>query len=130
MSDAADWPTSDMVDNELTLLTTARLPMLASAQSRARASRRVVSLIKGSAYEVPAAVDAPKEWQFLAVEWLAAAAYARFPEYFRAKMPAIEEVELRIARTARVEPTENKTYAASEGGSAWDYSCLGGGVLP
>lgn len=135
MSDATDWPTSDAVDNELSSLTTARIPMLGSAQSRARAARRVVSLIKGSGTEVPPAVDAPTEWQALAVEWLAASAYERFPEYFRAKFPTIEDVEKRIVRTARIEPAENKTYAASSGGvaDAFDYpSCGGdyGGILP
>lgn len=135
MSDATDWPTSDMVDNELSSLTTARIPMLGSAASRARAARRVVTLIKGTAYEVPAAATAPGEWQALAVEWLAASAYERFPEYFRAKFPTIEDVEKRIIRAARIEPTENKTHALSAGvpADAWDYPGCGGeygGILP
>lgn len=109
--------------------------MLGSATSRARAARRVVTLIKGTAYTVPPAVDAPGEWQALAVEWLAAAAYERFPEYFRAKFPTIEDVEKRIIRAARIEPTENNTHALSAGtpADAWDYpSCSGeyGGILP
>ncbi len=128
MADATDWPTSDAVDNELSSLTTARIPTLGSASSRARAARRVVSLIKGFNYEVPPAATTPGEWQALAVEWLAAAAYERFPEYFRAKFPTIEEVETRIARSARVEPAENVTYVASTGttADAWDYDPSGG----
>lgn len=121
--------TSEMVEDELTSLTTARLPVAVSARALARACRRVVSLIKGTAYEVPNEADAPGEWKGLAVEWLAASLYGRFPDYFKAKMPTIDEVELRIARTARVEPSENKTYTASDPGGAWDYEC-GGGVLP
>lgn len=135
MSDATDWPTSDAVDNELSSLTTARIPMLGSAASRARAARRVVTLIKGTAYEVPGIATAPGEWQALAVEWLAASAYERFPEYFRAKFPTIEDVEARIIRAARIEPLENKTHAASAGvpADAWDYPGCGGeygGILP
>ena len=135
MSDATDWPTSDAVDNELSSLTTARIPMLGSATSRARAARRVVTLIKGTAYEVPGIATAPGEWQALAVEWLAASAYERFPEYFRAKFPTIEDVEARIIRAARIEPTENKTHALSAGSvyGAWDYPGCGGeygGILP
>ena len=103
--------------------------MAVSAQSMARACRRVVSLIKGSAYEVPAQVDAPAEWQYLAVEWLAAKMYEKFPEYFRAKYPTINEVEARIVKAARVEPEENKTYARSSGttADAWDYDAGGCG---
>ena len=128
MADATDWPTSEAVDNELSSLTTARIPTLGSASSRARAARRVVSLIKGFGFEVPPAATAPGEWQALAVEWLAASAYERFPEYFRAKFPTIEDVETRIARSARVEPAENVTYVASTGttADAWDYDPSGG----
>jgi hypothetical protein len=131
MADATDWPTSEMVDNELSSLTTARIPMLGSAISRARAARRVVSLIKGSGTAVPAAADAPTEWQALAVEWLAATAYERFPEYFRAKFPTIEDVEKRIVRAARIEPAENITYAASSGtvDTSYDYTSCGGGEI-
>ena len=119
--------TAEMVSDELTSLTTQRLPVAVSAQRLAWACRRVVDLIKGTAYEVPGGADAPNGWKLLAVEWLAASMYARFPEYFRAKMPTIEEVELRIARTARVEPGENKTYAQSSSGDEWDYA---GGIVP
>ena len=134
MADAT-FITSAMVDDELSSLTTQRLPMSVSAQNMARACRRVVSLIKGTAYEVPAQADAPGEWQYLAVEWLAAKMYARFPEYFRAPYESIEDVEKRIVRVARIEPTENNTHAASAGvpADAWDYpSCSGeyGGILP
>lgn len=136
MSDAT-FITQAMVEDELSSLTTSRLPMAVSAQNMARACRRVVTLIKGASVEVPAQADAPTEWQFLAVEWLAAKMYARFPEYFRAKYETIEEVETRIARTARVDPPENQTYVASLGTSAdaWDYdpqgrACGCGGTLP
>ena len=134
MADAT-FITSAMVDDELSSLTTQRLPMSVSAQNMARACRRVVSLIKGTAYEVPGIATAPGEWQALAVEWLAASAYERFPEYFRAKFPTIEDVEKRIIRAARIEPTENKTHAASAGvpADAWDYPGCGGeygGILP
>ena len=120
--------TAEMVSDELTSLTTQRLPVAVSAQRLAWACRRVVDLIKGTAYEVPGGADAPNGWKLLAVEWLAASMYARFPEYFRAKMPTIEEVELRIARTARIEPSENKTYARSNGLAEgdWDYEPCGG----
>lgn len=128
MSDAT-FITLTMVNDELSSLTTARLPMAVSEWAMARACRRVVTLIKGTAYEVPTQADAPGEWKALAVEWLAASIYERTPEYFRAKMPTIEEIEARIARTARVEPSENKTYARSHGSACdeWDYS-EGGGV--
>jgi hypothetical protein len=120
-----------MVASELDSLTTSRLPISVDAQTMARACRRVVSLIKGSAYEVPTAAAAPGEWKYLALEWLSAKLYAQYPEYFRAKMPTIEEVEARIARTARIEPTENKTHARSSGqGDDWDYPVCGGGIFP
>jgi hypothetical protein len=53
----------------------------------------------------------------------------------RAKFPTIEDVEKRIIRAARIEPTENNTHALSAGtpADAWDYpSCSGeyGGILP
>jgi hypothetical protein len=120
-----------LVSEELSSLTTQRLPWAASEVRRARACRRVVSLIKGSAYEVPNEADAPNEWKGLAVEWLAAKLYMQFPEYFRAKMETLEEVETRIARTARIEPLENKTHARSEGGGGdFDYPVCGGGIYP
>ena len=127
MADAT-FITTAMVEDELSSLTTQRLPVSVSAQNMARACRRVVSLIKGFQYEVPAQADAPAEWQFLAVEWLAAKMYQRFPSYFRAEHDTIEEVEARIARTARVEPAENKTYVGSKGSDldAWDYDPCGG----
>lgn len=115
------------VEDELSSLTSARLDV--GAQRMARACRRVVSLIRGSAYEVPSAVDAPAEWKGLALEWLAAKLAADFPEYFRFDgSKRLEEVEARIARTARVEPAENKTYARSAGSAcdAWDYDPTGG----
>lgn len=120
MSDAT-FITTAMVEDELTSLTTQRLPVSVSAIGMARACRRVVTLIKGYQHEVPAEADAPGEWKALAVEWLAAKMYMRFPEYFRAKYETIEEVETRITRTARIEPTDNKTYVRSVGAcESWD----------
>ena len=128
MADAT-FITAAEVDDEISSLTSARLEV--GAQRRARACRRVVSLIKGERYEVPSAEDAPAEWKGLALEWLAAKLAADLPEAFRFDgAKRLEEVEMRIARTARIEPVENKTHVRSEAGGAWDYDCTGGAVLP
>ena len=118
------------VNARLSSLTTARLEV--GAQRMADACRRVVDLIRGTAYEVPTAADAPNGWKLLAVDWLCAQLAADYPEYFRFDgSKRILEVEERIARTARIEPLENKTHARSEGGGGdFDYPVCGGGIYP
>ena len=130
MADAT-FITAARVEARLSSLTTARLPTAVDAQRLADACRRVVDLIKGTAYEVPTEADAPNGWKLLATDWLCAQMAQDFPEYFRFDgAKRLEEVETRIARTARIEPTENKTHtrsAGSDGSDDWDYDC--GGIL-